>query len=342
MTVVGITLFAGVLLLAFIFGMTNGFMDGAGLVSTVITTRVLNPLPALILVAFCEIMGLVFFGQAVAHFLAHHIVVLPNSVPSFQLLVALLSALLGALAWNTSMWFWALPSSSSHALVGGLVGAFLAEFGSRGIYWGMFGRVFLFLVVVPFLGIFLGFLLARLIYWVGEFLTPAVNKIFRWLEILSLAGLALVHGSNDGQKSMGLVLLALLAIRGTAGAPVVLPWYVNVICGGALALGMFLGSRRMIDTLGQRLYKVQALQGFCAESSAMVLVGASSLLGFPMSTTHVMSTSILGVGVAVHPRGVRWHLMADIALVWLVTIPASGAVAAVIDWTFRMASHVVS
>jgi PiT family inorganic phosphate transporter len=327
-----------VVALAFVFGLTNGFIDGGGLVSTVVTTRALEPFAALMLIAACEIAGLFLLGQAVARMLAHHMVVFPASAPPRETLGVLASALAGALVWNTGMWRLALPSSSSHALVGGMVGALLSQYGVHGVDWPVFVRIFVFLGIVPIAGAFLGLVLARLTYWVGGFMTPAEGKVFRVLQILALAGMALVHGSNDGQKSLAMILLALAAVGGGHFPDGDLPWPLLLLCGAALALGVIFGSRRIIRTLGKRLYRVEALQGFCAETSALLLVGASSLLGYPMSTTHVMSTSVLGAGVAVHPRGVRWDLVGGIGLVWLVTIPAAAGLAALIVKLFYVVS----
>jgi len=333
-------LFIAVILLAFVFGLTNGFIDGGGLVSTVITTRALEPMWALLLVAAGELAGLYLLGDAVAHKLAKQLIVLPDSAPPLQVLTVLACGLLGAIVWNTGMWRMALPSSSSHALVGGLVGSVLAVYGTQGISWPVFARIFIFLGIVPIAGAFLGFLLSKIMYWGGEFMTPAVGKVFRSLQILALAGLAMVHGSNDGQKSLAMMLLAVIAVGGWHASWHPAPWHLLLVCGSALALGVVFGSRRIIRTLGKRLYRVEPLQGFCAQTSAMLLVGASSFMGYPMSTTHMMSTSVLGAGVAVRPGGVRWELAGEIGLAWLVTIPAAATLSAAIVWVGK-ACHVV-
>jgi inorganic phosphate transporter, PiT family len=332
-----IILFSAVIALAFVFGLTNGFIDGGGLVSTVITTRALEPLPALLLVAAGEIAGIFLFGQAVTHMLAQRLVIFPVSASALQILGVLASALLGALVWNVGMWRLALPSSSSHALVGGIVGAMCSEYGTQGISWPVLIKIVVFLGIVPIAGALLGFLFSRFTYWFGEFLTPAARKLFRVLQVLALSGISLVHGSNDGQKCLAMMLLAVLAMRQAPSASLAMPWPLMLSCGGALALGVVFGSRRIIRTVGKRLYRIEGLQGFCAETSAMLLIGASSLLGYPMSTTHVMSASVLGAGVAVHPRGVRWGLVGDIALIWLITIPAAASLAAAIVWVARSA-----
>jgi PiT family inorganic phosphate transporter len=329
-----LTLFIGVILLAFIFGLINGFIDGGGLVSTVIATRALEPMPALLLVACGEIAGVLLLGQAVARMFTHHLVTFPAGAPSLQILAVLFCAVSGALIWNTGMWLLALPSSSGHALVGGIVGALLSVYGSKGLDWPVFIRIFAFLGIVPIAGALASFIFCKLAYWSGEFLTPSAAKAVNGLQVFALTGMALVHGSNDGQKVLAIMLLASGAIGGSAAVRM-MPWSLALACGFALALGTIFGSRRIIGTMAKRLYRIEPLQGFCAETSAMLLVGASSLLGYPMSMTHVMSTSVLGAGVAVHPRGVRWDLVADIALIWLMTIPAAGALSAALVFGAR-------
>src|SRR5258708_15630729 len=230
-------LFTLVIVLAFIFGLTNGFIDGGGLVSTVITTRALEPFWALLLVAVGEVAGILLLGQAVAHMLAQHMVVFPLAASPVQALGVLAAALAGALVWNTGMWRLALPSSSSHALVGGLAGAMLSVFGSKALYWPVFMKIFIFLGIVPIAGAFLGLLLARITYWLGQFLTPGAGKVFRGLQIVSLGGMAMVHGSNDGQKCLAMLLLAVLALKDGGGVLPVAPWASPLVRGGTVCLG---------------------------------------------------------------------------------------------------------
>jgi PiT family inorganic phosphate transporter len=334
-------LFIVVIALAFTFGLTNGFIDGGGLVSTVIITRTMEPLGALLLVAVGEIAGLFLMGQAVAQMLMRHMVVLPPAAPPLQVLSLLTAALLGALVWNTGMWRLALPSSSSHSLIGGIIGAVLAVYGPQGVHWPVFIKIFLFLGIVPIAGALLSLVLSKGVYWMGEFMAPAFGKLFRGLQIVALAGMAMVHGSNDGQKCLAIMLLAVFAVGGGHTFTHAAPWEFLLVCGCALALGVIFGSRRIISTVGKGLYRVESLQGFCAETSALILVGFSSLSGYPMSTTHVMSTSIIGAGMAVRPRGVRWNVVSQIGIVWLMTIPAAAAVAAAIVWGSRaMGAHI--
>lgn len=332
--------FATLVLLACLFALVNGFIDGGGLVSTVVTTRILDPLPAVLLVAFFELTGLLLLGHAVTRTVGQGLIAFPSTAPALGMMAVVMAALLGATLWNIVMWRMGFPSSSSHALIGGLAGAALAAYGWNGLSWPTFLRVFVLLGIVPALATLLSYVMAKAVYWVGEFATPAVGALARYLNIGALVGMAMVHGSNDGQKAVGIILLGSVVLtRGdpsTAGVPL----WMFLLCGSAIGLGVIFGSRRTLQTVGKGIYRVQVLQGLCAESSAMLLVGASSLAGVPMSTTHVMSTSVLGAGVARQPRGVRWSLVGDIGLAWLSTIPAAALVAALWVGLFKFI-HVV-
>jgi len=333
-------LFWSVVVLSIIFGMTNGFIVGGSLVSAVITTRALAPLTALLCVAICEIGGVFLFGQQVSRMLGQQLIVFPLSDPPARLLIVLASAVGGALVWNLVMWRMALPTSSGHALVGGLSGAFVGAYGFKGVHWEIFVRIFVLLGVMPLVGSFTGYGLARIGYWIGEFLAPSWNRIFRSLQIVALMGVALTHGSNDGQKAMAVIALA-IAARHASGSFSLMPWPVTLLCGTALAVGLIFGSRRVIRSVGQKLYRVQPLQGVCAQTSTMLLVGVSSIAGYPMSSSQLISTSLLGAGVAVHPRGIRWDLVGEIGLAWLITLPASGLLAASVVWITQRVAHVV-
>jgi PiT family inorganic phosphate transporter len=329
-------LFGMLLALIFCFTLTNGFLDGGGIVSTVITTRAMEPLPALMLVACCEVVGVFLFGHAVIRTIGLNMITFPPAAPTKEVLSVLLAGTAGALVWNSAMWRFSWPSSSSHALLGGLLGATWTRFGQTAIAWPVVIKVLIGLAAVPLLAALISFALARLLYWAGQYLTPAMGGLFRWLHIIVLAGVALVHGSNDGQKSMALVLLAFLACGwGASGAH--LPVWVGLSCGLALGLGVVFGSKRTVHTVGQGLYRMQNLQGLCAESAAMLLVAASSIAGYPMSTSHVMSSSVIGAGAAVRPRDVRWDLAGNIVLAWLLTIPAAAGVAGTLSYVVSKA-----
>ena len=204
-------LFGVVLALIFCFALTNGVLDGGGIVSTVITTRAMEPLPALIVVAACEVLGVSLLGHAVVRTMGSKMILFPSAAPAREILSVLAAAMSGALAWNTAMWRFSWPSSSSHALLGGLWGATWARFGSAAVAWPVVTKILIGLAAIPLGAALTGFLLSRFLYWVGEHLTPAVGGALRVLHIIALAGIALVHGSNDGQKSMALVFLAFLA-----------------------------------------------------------------------------------------------------------------------------------
>ena len=325
-----------VLSLIFCFALTNGILDGGGIVSTVITTRAMEPLPALVVVAVCEVLGVFLLGHAVVRTIGLKMIIFPPTASAREILSVLLAAVAGALAWNLTMWRLSWPSSSSHALLGGLLGSTWARFGSGAVSWPIVTKVIVGLAVVPLGAALLSLVSARLLYWAGQYMTPAVGGILKAIHICVLAGLSLVHGSNDGQKSIALVLLALLAC-GWGTPTAYFPVWVGLTCGIALGLGAVFGSRRTVQTVGQGFYRVQSLQGLCAETATMLLVGISSIAGFPVSSSHVMSSSVIGAGAAVRPRGIRWDLAGSIGLAWLSTIPAAAALAALLSYVVSKA-----
>lgn len=330
-----LALFILVVVVALVFGVTNGLTNGGSLVATVITTRAMEPLGALVLVAICEIAGIFLLGQAVIHMLSHNVLVFPPEASPHRVLSVLASAFLGALIWYVGMWYLSLPTASSHAMVGGMIGATLLEYGPHAVNWPVIVRILVFLAVIPVLSVVLGLVLARFTYWLGEFLTPAAKSVFRWLEIISLAGLALVQGSNDGQKGVAMIVMASAALGGILPGHTLAMNPILLLSGVSMAVGVLMGSRRIIGTLGRRLYRVEELQGFCAETATMALVGVCSHWGYPMSTSQILSTSVLGAGVAIQPRDIKWNLVGDIAVAWVVTIPAAGALAALFTWMTR-------
>jgi len=247
----------------------------------------------------------------------------------------LLSVLISALLWNTTMWRFSLPTSSSHALLGALLGAAWAQFGASSIAWPVVVKIIIGLGVVPLIASLVSFLLARFLYWLGEYLTPAVGGLLRGLQVFVLAGVALAHGSNDAQKSMALVVMALMAFGKVS--PNHIPVWVAPACGLTLGLGVIIGSRRTVQTVGKGFYRVQNLQGLCAQGTTMLLVGASSEAGFPMATSHVMSSAVLGAGAAVRPSGIRWNVVGGVGLAWLFTIPGAAALAIMISYVVSKA-----
>lgn len=295
-----------------------GFMVGGSLVSTVIVTRTLEPLTALVCVMVCEIAGVFLFGQAVVQLLSSKLFIVPLS-HAIPLMPILLAALSGAVGWMFLMWRLSMPSSTGHAFVGGMVGAFVGGYGMQAVEWKIFLHLFVIIGIVPVLGFVGGYVLSFLGHRLGQFLTPAWGKPMRALQVVALAGAALAHGNNDAQKALAILALAVAAFTGHI--PGALPWYAQLACGLMLAVGLLFGSRRIIQGLGQKLYRPPPLQAVCAQTTTCALLGACSIGGYPISSSQIMSTSLLGAGTAVHPQAVRWHLAGDIALGWLITLP---------------------
>jgi len=331
-------LFAAILLLVFCYAMTNGFLDGGGIISTVIATRALNPIPALFVVASCEACGLFVLGHAVAKTLGTRLLSFPSGAPPDKILGVLVCALFGAVGWNVLMWRWSLPTSSSHALIGGLLGASLVGFGGHAVHWPVALAILVFLGVGPWLSAGTSFALVKALRWSGQRMVPAVTTILHPLHSLVSGGLALAHGSMDGQKSLAVLWMAM----GAMVPPVMhYAFLAPFLCSGALTLGVILGSHRTMRTLGRGLYPMQSDQGLCAESAAMTLVGVSALLGWPVATSHAMSSAVIGAGAAAHPRGIRWGVAGEIVMAWIFTIPSAGILAAVLFSLLQRGIHVV-
>jgi len=331
-------LFWSIILLTVGFTMTNGFLDGGGIISTVVATRAMNPFPALVLVASCEAAGLFVLGHAVARTVGLRLFSFPLAAAPERILWVLACALLGALSWNLLMWRLSLPSSSSHSLIGGLLGASLMGFGVSSIRLPVAVTILILLGIGPWVAAVTSFLLSRLLRWFGQWVVPAVTIILHKLHGAVSGGLALAHGSMDGQKSLAIMWLA-MACCSTGGSRI--HSAAPFLCSGALMLGVILGSNRTMRTLGRGLYPMLSHQGLCAETAAMAVVGASSLIGWPMATSHAMSSAVLGAGAAVHPRGIRWGTASEIVLAWIFTIPCSGLFAAVLFGLLQRGFHVV-
>jgi PiT family inorganic phosphate transporter len=314
--------------LALFFDYSNGFHDAANVVATIITTGALSPRIALLLAAVCEFVGPLLFGTAVAKTIGKNIVDIPSFDPkAMEISIGLIvAALVGAIGWNLITWYFGLPSSSSHALVGGMVGAVLVSYGPSRIVWKGLLYVVSVLIFSPLLGFFFGALFLRVTLFLARNATPNAKHFFNRMQILSSIALSLSHGANDAQKSMGLITLSLvvLGFQGTFHIPL----WVIASCAGAIALGTASGGWRIIKTMGAKIYRLRSVHAFCAQtSSAMVILGAA-LLGGPVSTTHVVSSSIMGVGAEQRMSAVRWGVAKNIMLAWLITIPASALMAA--------------
>jgi PiT family inorganic phosphate transporter len=331
MLLVGIVIF-----LALFFAYTNGFHDAANVVSTIIMTRAVSPRKALLMAAVCEFIAPFFLGAAVAKTIGENIIQVSAFDPEtlYVSVVLVISALIGAILWNLITWFFGFPSSSSHALIGGMVGAVLLAHGYDKILWGGLLYVVASLVISPVLGLIFGMLFLKMTLHIFRNATPKVNYFFNRMQIPSSIALAVSHGSNDVQKSVGLIAMSFLILGLSSRFEV--PLWVTASCAGATALGTASGGWRIIKTVGSKIYRLRSVDAFCTQtSSAMVILGAS-LLGGPVSTTHVVSSSIMGVGAGQRMSAVRWGVAENIMLAWLITIPASAVMAGLSFFLIRM------
>jgi PiT family inorganic phosphate transporter len=311
--------------LAFLFVFLNGLNDSANIVATVISSRALQPRAALMLTALGEFVGPFLFGAAVARSLSADLFD-PASV-SIEMLIA---ALLGALLWRVVTWYLGIPASSSHALMGGLIGAALAAGGLAAIRLDGLGKIALALLISPPLGLLAGYLATRLIFWLARSAAPSINRTFQRLQLFTSFGLALGHGSNDAQKTMGILVLGLLAAGQLETFNV--PTWVLFVSAAGMALGTALGGWRVIRTLGGRIMKVRPVHGFASQLGGLGVMWVAAILGGPVSLTQVMSSSIMGSGAAQRIKGVRWQVGQEMLAAWLLTIPVSGTVAAGCYW----------
>ncbi|MGH2592667.1 MAG: inorganic phosphate transporter [Anaerolineae bacterium] len=307
--------------LALIFDFLNGFHDSSNIVATMISSRAIGPRFALLITAVAEAVGPFLFGVAVARTIGSEIVAeTAVSMP------VLMSALIAAIGWNVFTWLAGIPSSSSHALIGGIVGATIAGSGLNALEWIGLGKVVAALLISPPIGLLAGYLLMKMILFLARGATPRINVLFKRGQVATALALALSHGTNDAQKTMGIITLGLV-ISGALPAFDV-PVWVIAISAGAIALGASLGGWRLIRTLGAKFYTIRPVHGFTAQvASATVILGAA-LLGGPVSTTQVVSSSILGVGSAERLSKVRWGVAQQIGVAWLLTIPMSALLAA--------------
>jgi PiT family inorganic phosphate transporter len=315
-----------VIILALAFDFLNGVHDSSNVVATMISSRALPPRLALGMTALAEFLGPFIFGVAVAETIGG--IVNANTI-SLQVLIA---ALASAILWNLLTWYLGFPSSSSHALVGGIIGAVYISAGWRAINLDEFTKILITLFTSPFIGFIFGFILLRIIMLICWNSSPKINWVFKRGQIFTSLALALSHGTNDAQKTMGLIALALV-ISGYSSTLVVPEWVI-FICASMIALGTAMGGWKLIRTLGGKFYKIRPLDGFASQlASATVILGAS-LVGGPVSTTQVVSSAIMGVGAAERVNKVRWGVAQDIALAWLLTIPSTALIAAGLYWVF--------
>ena len=308
------------------FDFTNGFHDTANAVATSVSTRALTPRMAVFLAACANLAG-AFVTTAVAKTVGKDVV--DSGLITTR---TLLAALLGAIAWNLLTWWFGLPSSSSHALIGGLVGAALVQSGSDGVLWhGLAHKVVIPALIAPLIAFTAAFLLLLAIYWVFSRITRGVaNRGFRLGQLVSGTFMAFTHGANDAQKTMGVIALALFA-HGSIDE-FYIPTWVKIAAGLAIALGTYIGGWRIMRTLGQRIFKIEPESGFAAQAAAGATIYAATKYGYPLSTTHVISGAVMGAGATQRLSAVRWGVAGNIVTAWILTIPAAGLVAAAFYW----------
>ncbi len=312
-----------VIILALVFDFINGFHDTANAIATSVSTRAIKPAHAIIMAAILNFLG-AMYSTGVAKTIGGDIVSSAKLVDE----TIIIAALFGAIIWNIATWYLAVPSSSSHALVGGIIGAVMVSVGSEGLNaWGI-GKIVIALIASPIFAICTGIVVMRLLYGIFGNLKPStVNDKFRKAQMFVAATMAFSHGSNDAQKSMGIMTLALLA--GGYIDVFEVPTYVKVLAATAMACGTALGGWRIIKTIGGKIVKLEPISGFAADLNSSVVIFSATLLHLPVSTTHVVSGSIMGVGTAKRVNAVRWGVAQQMVMAWVLTIPCTAVMGAV-------------
>ncbi len=314
----GLYALIGLIGVALVFDFLNGLHDAANSIATIVATRVLAPRPAVAWAAFFNFIAFLVFGLHVA-------ATLGTGVADPQVVDAsvIFGALMGAIVWNIATWIVGIPSSSSHALIGGLVGAAMAKAGPSAIVWSGVGKIAAAIVLSPLLGFVLAQLLLLVVAWLFARATPhLVDRSFRLLQFASASAYSLGHGGNDAQKTMGIIAV-LLYSQGYLDGAFHVPFWVVLACQAAMALGTLIGGWRIVHTLGARVTHLKPVQGFCAETGGAITLFLATGLGIPVSTTHTITGAIIGVGSARRKSAVRWGVASDIVLAWIVTIPAT-------------------
>ena len=318
-----------VIALALVFDFLNGMRDASNIVATMISSRAFSPRRALTIAAIAEFLGPFLFGVVVAKTIGDEIV--QSSVLTLGIIAA---ALIGAIIWNLITWFFGIPGSSSHALIGGILGAVIASAGFSAIKIAGLNKVLIALFASPLIGFMVGFLMTRFIYFLVRGATPSINSFFKQSQLLTAIVLALSHGTNDAQKTMGIISLSLV-IGGVLPSFQVPAWVVFVSAAG-IALGTGLGGWRLIRTLGGKFYKIRPLHSFSTQLTSGIVMLTASLYGVPVSISQVVSSAIIGVGSSERISKVRWSVAGDIMTAWLITIPASALLAAGVYWLISL------
>ncbi len=315
-------------ILALAFDFMNGFHDAANSIATVVSTGVLKPAQAVLFAAFFNVIAIFIFHLSVAATVGKGIVQ-PGIVDTH----VVFGALVGAVTWNVLTWFYGIPSSSSHALIGGISGAVIAKAGTSALIGAGILKTVLFIFVSPLLGFLLGSLMMVLVAWIFRGFRPSrVDKWFRRLQLVSAGAYSLGHGGNDAQKTIGIIWMLLVATGYAAAEDKSPPTWTIVSCYLAIGLGTMFGGWRIVKTMGQRITKLKPVGGFCAETGGAITLFLATGLGIPVSTTHTITGAIVGVGSTQRASAVRWGVAGNILWAWILTIPASACVAGVAYW----------
>lgn len=330
-----------IIIIAFVFDFSNGFHDSANSIATIVGTRVLSPVAAVVWAASFNFLALFTVGTAVAKTVGSGMIDVAIVNPN-----VILAALLGAITWNLITWAYGIPSSSSHALIGGYAGAAIAKSGWAAIVWGRkWIETLSFIVISPIVGLVVGLALMTAIYWIFRRVYPGkVDRLFRVMQLGSSALLSVAHGGNDAQKTMGIIVGLLVSVRaltvhqtGILGHLYVdnangVPFWVEVAAYTSMSLGTLFGGWRIVATMGRRITKLRPVGGFAAETAGAIAILGATSLGIPVSTTHTITGAIVGVGATTRLSAVRWGIARRIVWAWVVTIPAAGIMAAIAYW----------
>jgi inorganic phosphate transporter, PiT family len=320
-----------VVALVLIFDFLNGFHDSANSIAIVVSTKVLSPVFAVIMAAFFNFIAFTVFPLKVAHTIGKGVV-----NPDVLNMTVIASALVAAIIWNLLTWWWGLPSSSSHTLVGGLIGAAVAHAGVSTIVFSGLIKIVLFIFIAPILGMVMSFIISTVVVYLFRKLTPSnVDKIFRKLQIISSSTLSLGHGGNDAQKSMGIIWAALIVSGLTTKNDPIALWVI-LSCQSAIALGTLFGGWRIVKTMGQKITKVKPFEGFCAETAGALTLFGATHFGIPVSTTHTITGAIIGVGARKGATAVKWGVTTKIFWAWILTIPVSAVIGSIMYFFFKL------
>ncbi|MFN3550599.1 MAG: anion permease [Endomicrobiia bacterium] len=315
-----------VVLLSLIFSFSNGYNNSANIIAIPVGTRALLPTKALILASIFEFIGTYFLGKEVAKTIAVGIIEPNIFFGNSYAIIILFSTLLTSIFWNIICTFLGIPVSASHALIGGFVGSSIAAFGYNVVKWNNVLKIFSMLIIAPILSFILSYLVTKISYFLSRNATLKINNLYKNLQIISSLGCALAHGSNDGQRNVGILTFGLIVlgiISPTKDGNLFVPRWIVFLSALSISLGIMFGGLSVIKTVGMNIYKIKHINGFSAQFTSTVVVYIASLLGIPLSTTHVVTTSVMGTGVAERIKAVKWLVSRDIFLTWILTIPLS-------------------